>query len=111
MIVRSWHGIVPIEKAAGFREYLNKTGIAETKAIPGNLGAYMYSLPQDSYEHFFMVSYWRDYAAIRAFAGPQPQIAVTYPEDNKYSLISDPIVLHHEVSSVPNQFPLEPDHK
>lgn len=106
MIVRSWHGIVPVEKAAGFREYLNLTGIAETKVLAGNLGAYMYSQTQDAYEHFFMVSYWTDYDAIRAFAGPKPQIAVTYPEDSKYSLISDPIVLHHEISNVPKEFPI-----
>lgn len=106
MIVRSWHGIVPVENASGFREYIFNTGIKEAKATKGNLGAYIYSRPQDKYEHFFMVSYWESIDAIVNFAGKEPHIAVTYPEDYKYGLISDPIVLHHEVQNVPSGFPI-----
>lgn len=101
MIVRTWHGIVPIEKAEAFREYLFNTGVAEAKATPGNLGVDIYNQPQDGFEHFFMVSFWIDFDAIKAFAGPNPQIAVSYPDDKKFSLISDPIVFHHEVQNIP----------
>lgn len=106
MIARSWHGIVPREKAAEFRKYLLQTGVAETKAIPGNLGAYIHSQSQGEWEHFFMISYWENFEVIHQFAGTNPQIAVCYPEDAKYGLISDPIVLHQEVIAVPNEFPL-----
>lgn len=105
MIVRSWHGIVPVDKAEVFREYLLATGITEAKATPGNLAAYIYDQSQGDFKHFFMVSYWQDMEAIKAFAGDKPHIAVTYPEDSKFGLISDPIVLHHEVQSIPNKFP------
>ncbi len=104
MIARSWHGIVPREKADKFREYLLQTGVAETRAIPGNLGAYIHSQTQNEWEHFFMISYWENFESIYRFAGPQPQIAVCYPEDAKYGLISDPIVIHQHVLSVPDQF-------
>jgi len=107
MIVRTWHGIVPIEKAEGFRNHLINTGVLEAKALAGNLAAYIYSQSQNEFEHFFMVSYWRDMESVKSFAGPNPQIAVTYPEDDKYDLISDPIVLHHEVMELPSQFPLK----
>lgn len=106
MIVRSWHGIVPIEKLEGFRSYLLDTGVAEAKATPGCIEAYIYSQSQGEYEHFFMVSYWENIKAIKAFAGPNPHVAVTYPEDSKYCLISDPIVLHHEVQEAPIGFPV-----
>lgn len=106
MIVRSWHGIVPIEKTEGFRDYILITGVAEAKATSGNIGAYIYSQPQGRFEHFFMVSYWESIESIRAFAGSDIHIAVTYPEDDKYGLISDPIVLHHEVKEMPSGFPL-----
>lgn len=105
MIVRSWHGIVPVENAREFRDYLFATGVTEAKATPGNLGAYIYSRHQDEYEHFFMVSYWADMEAIKAFAGDEPYIAVTYPEDSKYDLISDPLVLQHEVRNIPSELP------
>jgi len=107
MIVRTWHGIVPIEKADGFKEYLQNTGVSEAKAVSGNRGVYIYNQSQNEFEHFFMVSYWEDIESIRKFAGPNPHIAVTYPEDNEYCLISDPIVLHHEVEKMPLEFPLE----
>lgn len=106
MIVRSWHGIVPAEKAEGFREYLLITGVAEAKTTIGNLGAYIHNQRQGEFEHFFMVSYWESMKAIKAFAGKEPHIAVTYPEDDQYELISDPIVLHHEIKEVPLGFPL-----
>lgn len=106
MIIRSWHGIVPIEKAEIFRTYLLSTGVAEAKATSGNLGAYIYSQSQNSFEHFFMVSYWDNMESIKGFAGQNPYIAVCYPEDYKFELISDPIVLHHEVIKIPSGFPI-----
>jgi len=39
-----------------------------------------------------------------AYAGSDPTIAVTYPEDNTYGLISDPIVIIQEVSDDKNPF-------
>lgn len=106
MIVRSWHGIVPVENAEGFREYILITGVAEAKATLGNLGAFIYNKTQGKFEHFFMVSYWESIESIKAFAGEEPHIAVTYPDDDKYGLISDPIVLHHEIQEVPLGFPI-----
>ncbi|NPV91006.1 MAG: hypothetical protein HPY50_09565 [Firmicutes bacterium] len=105
MIARTWHGIVPVGKARAFEEYLLMTGVAEAKAVPGNLAAYIHSQTQDDYEHFFMVSYWSDMEAVKAFAGENPHIAATYPGDSRYGLISDPIVLHLEVAGVPDRFP------
>lgn len=106
MIARSWHGAVPIKKAEAFRHHLLKTGVSEAKATPGNLGAYIYSRPQDDLEHFFMVSYWDNIESIKAFAGLDPHIAVTYPGDEQYGLISDPIVVHHMISEIPGGFPV-----
>lgn len=105
MIVRTWHGVVPAENAEAFREHLLATGVAEARGLEGNLAAYIYNMTQSEYEHFFMVSYWRDMDAVRSFAGSSPHIAVTYPEDSQYGLISDPIVLHHEVEKLPDRFP------
>jgi len=39
-----------------------------------------------------------------AYAGNQPTVAVTYPEDDKYGLISDPIVVIQEVLDSCNPF-------
>ncbi len=102
MIVRSWHGAVPSEHGEAFAKYLNQTGVTEAKTTPGNLGVCVYRRAQDGYEHFFMVSYWINFEAISAFAGSKPDLAVTYPDDTQFGLISDPIVLHHDVERVSN---------
>jgi heme-degrading monooxygenase HmoA len=100
MIFRSWHGTVPAQHGDSFNLYLHSTGIAEAKALAGNLGVFVKRVRQDNYEHFFLLTYWDKWDSIRVFAGESPNIAVTYPEDGQYELISDPIVLHQEVATV-----------
>lgn len=39
-----------------------------------------------------------------AYAGNNPTKALTYPEDEKYGLISDPIVIIQEVTDPNNPF-------
>lgn len=106
MIVRSWHGLVPLDKAGAYRVYLLQTRVAKIKATPGNLGVHIYSQQQGNWEHFFMVSYWIDMESICSFAGLMPHLSVTYPEDSKFGLISDPITLHYTVNKIPDEFPV-----
>jgi hypothetical protein len=47
---------------------------------------------------------WDSMESIIAYAGSNPTIAVTYPEDKKYGLISDPIVIIQEVRDDRNPF-------
>ncbi|GHD67112.1 hypothetical protein [Jeongeupia chitinilytica] len=100
MIARSWHGVVPALHGDAFAAYLQQTGVAGSTALNGNLGAFVQRVEQDGYTHFFLLTYWTDWAAIHDFAGPQPHIAVTYPEGARFGLISDPIVVHQQVDAV-----------
>ncbi|WP_432723946.1 hypothetical protein R0381_000701 [Jeongeupia wiesaeckerbachi] len=100
MISRSWHGAVPARHGDAFAEHLQVTGVAESRALAGNLGAFVQRVEQDGYSHFFLLTYWSDWPAIHAFAGLQPHIAVTYPGDERFGLISDPIVVHQQVDAV-----------
>ena len=104
MISRTWNGIVPEEHEAEFQEYLNLTGVKEVKEIEGNLGVYMEKVLQDGYCHFFLCTIWASWKEIFLYAGKQPHIAISYPEDSQYGLISDPIVAHQEVSNANNPF-------
>lgn len=100
MIVRTWHGCVPARHAEGFATHLQKTGVEHSAATPGNLGAYVRRETQGEWEHFFLATYWEDLEAIKAFAGDQYHIAVTYPDDEQYELLSDPYVFQHQVQTV-----------
>lgn len=104
MISRTWHGMVPLRFKDGFKAYLEQTGIKDTTAIKGNLGAYVKIVEQHGYAHFFLCTVWDTMDSIMAYAGNTPAIAVTYPEDGNFQLISDPIVIHQTVSSAQNPF-------
>ncbi|MGM0220138.1 hypothetical protein [Enterococcus sp. AZ126] len=104
MISRTWHGAVPMKHKAGFYEYELITGVEETKNTRGNLNTFLKVVDQGEYCHFFLCSIWEDIESMKCFAGDNPEIAVTYPEDEKYELISDPLVIIQEVVSNKNPF-------
>lgn len=104
MISRTWHGAVPIQYKEAFHAYEIETGIQDTIAIPGNRGAFLKVIEQDEYAHFFLCTLWDDMVAVINYAGSNPKIAVTYPKDKEFGLISDPIVILQEVNSVKNPF-------
>ena len=104
MISRTWHGIVPLEMRDGFEKYEYKTGVRDTLGIKGNKGAFLKIVEQGDDAHFFLCTKWDSMESMIAYAGNHPEIAVTYPEDEKYGLISDPIVVIQEVCDDKNPF-------
>lgn len=96
--------MVPVEHGSGFAKYLEHTGVREAKALAGNRGAYVKTIIQDAYCHFFLCTIWESWQDIARFAGEPPSAAVTYPEDAVYGLISDPIAVHQQVSTADNPF-------
>ncbi len=104
MISRTWHGIVPINMKGAFEKYEYETGVKDTLAIPGNRGAFLKIVEQGEYAHFFLCTKWDNMNSMLAYAGSNPTIAVIYPEDDTYGLISDPIVIIQEVSDDRNPF-------
>lgn len=105
MISRTWHGLVPKEHAPGFERYLEQTGIKEAKELEGNIAAHYMKVEQGQYTHFFLCTLWSTWEAIIRYAGNTPSVAITYPEDARYGLISDPIVIHQEVNGSATPFP------
>ena len=104
MISRTWHGIVPLAMKTEFEAYEYETGVKDTLAIKGNCGTYLKIVNQGAYAHFFLCTKWDSWENMVNYAGNEPQIAVTYPEDEKYGLISDPIVIIQEVTTSKNPF-------
>ncbi|ELY4003008.1 hypothetical protein SMY28_003499 [Cronobacter dublinensis] len=100
MIVRTWHGCVPREHADDFAVHLQKTGVEHAQRTPGNQGAFVPHETQGDWAHFFLATYWDSLCAIKAFAGDDYQVAVTYPDDEQFELLSDPYVFHHNVEDI-----------
>ena len=68
MIVRTWHGCVPLQHAEGFARHLERTGVEHAQSIAGNRGALVRQENQGEWAHFFLATYWQDLAAVKAFA-------------------------------------------
>jgi heme-degrading monooxygenase HmoA len=97
MIARTWRGATKAGDGDAYVEYLRKTGIREYKATPGNKGVIALRRERDGKTEFFLVSLWDSWDAVRAFAGPTPERAVFYPEDDRFLVERDNHVDHYQV--------------
>jgi heme-degrading monooxygenase HmoA len=100
MIFRKWTGRIRTEQAQDYVAYVEETGASDYAATPGNLG-YQILLRDlgDGTSEISTISWWTDYAAVRAYAGEDYGRAAYYPEDDRYLI--EPraeFVEHHEVS-------------
>jgi heme-degrading monooxygenase HmoA len=101
MIARIWRGITREHDQDTYFEYLQKTGLREYAAVPGNLGVWVLRRVREGKAEFVLISFWESYDAIKRFAGADYEKAVYYPEDNKFLLAMEPHVAHYEVLSQP----------
>lgn len=97
MIARTWHGVTRAADADAYDAYLHRTGVTECRETPGNLGVYVLRRIDGDRAHFLFVSLWASLDAIRAFAGPETERAVYFPEDRRFLLDLEPQVTHYEV--------------
>lgn len=105
MISRTWHGVVRKEMRDAFEKYEYETGIKDARALKGNRGAYLKIVEQGEYAHFFICTKWDSMESVKEYAGNNPTVTVTYPEDEEHGLlISDPIVIMQEVTDDKNPF-------
>src|SRR5215467_13238114 len=98
MIARLWHGRVAATKAAAYRQFLNERAIPDYRRVPGNLSVHILERGDGDVTHFLTLTFWRDFEAIRAFAGADAAVAKYYPEDRDFLLEFEPAVVHYEVA-------------
>jgi heme-degrading monooxygenase HmoA len=103
MTARIWRGATREADKETYFEYLQKTGLKEYASIPGNQGVRVLRRVYDGKSEFILISLWDSWDAIKAFAGPEYENAVFYPEDEKFLLERGPRVIHHEILSCPSQ--------
>jgi len=96
MIARRWHGRVPAAKAREYLNYVTETGIADYRATPGNLGAWILHRHDGDIAHVETFTLWENEDAIRRFAGDDLLKARYYDRDADFLLEFEPEVLHFE---------------
>jgi heme-degrading monooxygenase HmoA len=97
MIARMWHGRVPSEKAAAYRQFLDERAIPDYRSVPGNVSVHILERSDGPVTHFVTLTFWESMEAIRGFAGADVDVAKYYPEDEDFLLEFEPKVLHYEV--------------
>lgn len=119
MIARVWRGEVARDRHQAYVAYVDATGVAEYRRAPGcRLSAILTrdlhpdDPPGDDLDattaktaaettlrvEVIALSIWDSETDIEAFAGPDINSMVLYPEDEDY-LLAPPTLLHHHVTS------------
>ena len=81
-----------------YAQYIEETGVAGYRSTPGNRGVWMLRRDVDGKTEFLMFTLWESMDALKAFAGEQPDVAVFYPEDDRFLVERDELVSHWEVA-------------
>lgn len=106
MIVRQWHGRVPAHRGDAYIELMKTVAIPDYRGTHGNLGAFCLHRRIGDVVDVTMLSWWRDRAAIEAFAGRDITAARYYPFDAEFLLEKEPHVTHYEAFGHVTTFPL-----
>jgi hypothetical protein len=97
-ILRKWSGRIRTADEDEYVAYIARTGLEDCAKTPGNLGYQMLMRTLgDGVSEVTTLSWWRDMDAVKGFAGPQPERAVYYPDDDRFLLDRPELVEHHRV--------------
>jgi hypothetical protein len=100
VIARVWRGVVARGRGAEYVAYVDATGVAEYREAPGCAVSMILTRElEDDRVEVVAFSVWLDEDAIRAFAGPEIEAMVLYPEDEAF-LLEPPTLVHYEVGSL-----------
>ncbi len=98
MIARIWRGAVRRDDGDAYARYMQDTGIAGYAGTLGNRGVHMLRRDVGDRTEFVMYTLWESMEAVEAFAGADPEVAVFYPEDDRFLIARDEHVTHYEVA-------------
>jgi heme-degrading monooxygenase HmoA len=97
MIARLWRGWTRAADAGEYIRYLQRTGLREYRATPGNRAAFLLHRTQGDRTEFITLSFWDSIDAVRAFAGDPVDRAVFYPQDDRFLVDRETTVSHFEL--------------
>ena len=97
MIARVWRGWTAAADADAYAEDLLETGRRNAREAPGNVPASFLRRIVEGRAEFVTVIMWESLDAVRAFAGPDIERAVFFPEDERYLVEREMTVAHYEV--------------
>jgi heme-degrading monooxygenase HmoA len=103
MIARIWQGRTRPGMGRAYFEYLEQTGLKEYKATEGFKDVLVLTREVGDQTEYVLITLWENMDAVRRFAGPEPERAVYYPNDERYFSKAEltPQVRHYNVHAAP----------
>ena len=98
MIARTWHGWASQATANDYERHYEIEVSEHLRDVPGFRGARLLRRPDGTDVMFTSIVYFTDMAAVRAFAGDDPEHAVVEPAARRALTRWDEQVNHHEVA-------------
>lgn len=96
MIARVWRGTTLAEDGEAYAAYLEETGMKGARSLPGARGTLVLRRERAGYTEFETVLLFDSLSDVNAFAGDELDVAVFFPEDDRYLIERDLEVRHFE---------------
>lgn len=96
-ILRLWKGQTSPENAGEYIRHLTHNVLPELRAIQGHRGAYLLRRALNGAVEFVVLTLWDSMAAVRKFAGAEPDKAVVAPQAQALLSSFDKSVSHYDV--------------
>lgn len=101
MIARLWHGWTTRENADAYEALLRSEVLPGIHRIPGYHGAYLLRREVAPEVEFVTLTLFESWDAVRAFAGPDHEVAVVPPAARKLLARFDARSVHYEILQQP----------
>jgi heme-degrading monooxygenase HmoA len=101
MIARLWHGWTTRENADAYEALLRSEVLPGIHRIPGYHGAYLLRHEAAPEVEFVTLTLFDSWDAVRAFAGPDHEVAVVPPAARKLLARFDARSVHYEIRQQP----------
>jgi len=102
MIARLWRGWTTAENAQAYEGLLRSTILPGIHRVAGYRGAWLLRRDTSDAVEFATVTLWESMAAVREFAGDDPEAAVVPPEARRLLERFDQRSVHYEVVEGPS---------
>jgi antibiotic biosynthesis monooxygenase (ABM) superfamily enzyme len=96
VIARVWRGATAAEDGDAYAAYLEETGMAAARKLPGSRGTLVLRRTDGDRTAFETVLLFDSLDDVRAFAGDDLEAAVFFPEDDRYLVERELGVTHYE---------------
>jgi len=99
MIARIWQGRSRPGMGSDYFAYLQETGVKGYRSTEGFKDLIILTREVGTATEYLLITFWDSMEAIRRFAGPEPERAVYYADDDRYFAEEErqPYVRHYEV--------------